>query len=156
MGSETLTLEGFEDFEAALDEIASVPTRRGIGRRALRRAALPLAVQLEAAAPRRSGALAESVAVSTKLSKRQAKLHRKEHRGDPAHVEVFVGAGPLSQAHTEEFGTLFQPARPWARPVWDADHRALLDRLRVALWDELQKSLRRAEARARRVAERGL
>ena len=95
-----------------------------------------------------SDALADSVTVGTKLSKRQAGLHRKMFRDDRAAVEMFVGPGPDPAAWNQEFGNVNHGAQPFARPAWDAEAKPTLDRLGVYLWEEFAKSLGRAQKRA--------
>jgi GAF domain-containing protein len=92
------------------------------------------------------------VMVGTKLSKRQAAQHRKMFRNDRAAVEMFVGAGPLSSAHTQEFGTVHHAPQPFMRPAWDQDHKALLQRLGQLMAAEIDKAVTRAARRAARGA----
>ncbi|MBL3611325.1 HK97-gp10 family putative phage morphogenesis protein [Rhodovulum sulfidophilum] len=152
--SVTMKLEGFAELEAELDRLSQA-AGKGALRRALRTAAEPLAERMRANAPTDEHELQESIAVSTKLSPRQRKTHRKLVRDDKASVEMFVGAGPLPQAHLQEFGTVSTPPQPWARPAWEAEKGPLLDRLREEMKAEIDKSVRRAEARAARAAARG-
>ena len=65
---------------------------------------------------------------------------------------MFVGAGPLPSAWTQEFGTRHHSAQPFMRPAFDQDHLSLLDRLKVELWADIQKAIARAERRAARLA----
>lgn len=44
----------------------------------------------------------------------------------------------------EEYGTAYQPARPFARPVWDAGAAGLLDAFGEAMGKRLEKAARRA------------
>ena len=151
-----MRVEGFRELEQELGKLANVNQRRASGRRALRAAAQPMADLAQSMAPRGlSGMLAPSITVGTRLSKRQAGLHRRMFRGNRAAVEVFVGAGPLSSAHTQEFGTRFHAAQPFMRPAWDQDHRAMIERLKAELWADIQKAVARAERRAARRAVRG-
>jgi hypothetical protein len=102
----TMKLEGFDGFERNLAQLEKLATRRAVARRSLIKAAQPMADIAQGMAPvGDTNTLAPSIMVGTKLSKRQAALHRKMFRNDRAAVEVFVGAGPLSSAHTQEFGT---------------------------------------------------
>ncbi|PIL19509.1 hypothetical protein P775_14240 [Puniceibacterium antarcticum] len=146
-----MRLEGFAELEAELRKL-SKGTGKGALRRALRKSAQPLADKMEAGAPKDEGELRDSIGVSTKLSARQRKLHRKAVRDDKASVEMFVGAGPLPQAHLTEFGTSNQAPQPFARPAWDSDQQDMLNRLKAELWAEIEKTVKRAEARAARAA----
>lgn len=149
-------LEGFRELEAELAKLATPAARRASGRRALRVAAEPLAKLAAELAPRgETQRLAGSVSIGTRLSKRQARMHRKMFRNDRAAVELFVGPGPLPSSWTQEFGTARHGPQPFLRPAWDQDQRAMLDRLKVALWDDISRAVARAERRAARLAAKG-
>jgi hypothetical protein len=92
--------------------------------------------------------LADSITIGTKLSKRQAGLHRKMFRDDRAAVEMFVGPGPDSAAWNQEFGNVNHGPQPFARPAFDAEAQPTLDRLGPILWAEIHKSFQRAAAKA--------
>jgi HK97 gp10 family phage protein len=142
-----MKLEGFSELEEALDDL-SASAGRGVLRRSLMKAAQPMADLMADAAPEGQGDLKQSIAVSGKLSKRQAAEHRAMFRDQRAAVEVFVGAGALPQAHQSEFGNEHQAPQPFARPAWDQDQQALLERLGGHLWAEFEKSLARAQRKA--------
>ncbi len=151
----TFSTSGFADLDRALAEIEKAATAKAIMRRSLKRAAQPIADMAAAAAPELSGQLGKSVAVSTKLSKRQKAKHRKMFKNDKAAVEMFVGAGPLSSAHTQEFGTEHNAPQPFMRPAWDAEGKPTVDRLGKEMWSELEKTAKRAAAKAARLAAKG-
>lgn len=154
--SVSMKLEGFAELERELDRIGKVTAQKASLRRALRKSAQPLADLAQQKAPRGdTETLAPSISVSTKLSKRQASKHRRMFKDDRAAVEMFVGAGPLSSAHTQEFGTIHHPAQPFLRPAWDEDKKALLDRLKAEIWADIQKTLARAARKAARQAGQG-
>ncbi|WP_417723958.1 HK97-gp10 family putative phage morphogenesis protein [Salipiger sp.] len=147
-----IKLEGFSELEAELEKLSKAAGKAAL-RRVLKRRAQPLADAMRSKAPRgETEDLARSVAVSTKLSKRQARMHRKMFKDDRASVEMFLGAGPDPAAWTQEFGTIHHAAQPFARPVWNAGKDAFLDGLKEDLWAEIQKTVARAEARAARIA----
>lgn len=145
--SVTMKLEGFDDFEKSLEELSQAAGKGSI-RRAMRKSAQPMADHMESLAAERSGEMKEGIGVSTKLSKRQAKLHRKMFRNDRAAVEMFVGAGPDPQATKEEFGSVHNVPRPFVRPAWDAGKDALLKALGREMWADIEKTIKRAKARA--------
>lgn len=154
--SATVKLEGFKELEAELAKLATPATRKASARRALRKAAEPMVGVAQGLAPRgETNTLAPSIMIGTRLSKRQSGLHRKMFRDDRAAVEMFVGAGPLSSAHTQEFGTRNHIAQPFLRPAWDQEQRPMLDRLKAELWADIQKAVARAERRAARLAAKG-
>jgi len=152
--AETIKLTGFKELERELESLTKA-AGKGVLRRSLKKSAQPLADLMKAYAPRGETAtdlLAESIAVSTKLSKRQAGKHRKMFRNDKASVEMFVGPGPDPAAWNQEFGNIIHGPQPFARPAWDQDKMALLDRLGKELWTELDKSIKRAERKAAKQA----
>lgn len=152
----TMRLDGFRELEQELARLGSHTTRRASARRALRKTAQPMADLAQSLAPRGdTNTLAPSISIGTKLSKRQAGMHRKMFRDDRAAVEMFIGAGPLSSAHTQEFGTIHHAPQPFLRPAWDQDQRAMLDRLKAELWADIERAVARAERRAARLAARG-
>jgi HK97 gp10 family phage protein len=118
-------------------------TAKGASRRALRKAAKPMADQMAASAPRLSGALSESVAITSKLSPTQAAMHRRMFPGSRYAVELHVGPGPHPQGVLQEFGTETNSPQPFVRPTWDADNQALLERLKDEMWSEITKTIAR-------------
>jgi HK97 gp10 family phage protein len=145
----TMKLDGFDGFEQNLAQLEKLATRRAVARRSLIKAAQPMADLAQGMAPvGDTNTLAPSIMVGTKLSKRQAALHRKMFRNDRAAVEVFVGAGPLSSAHTQEFGTAHHGPQPFMRPAWDSDHKALLQRLGEIMAKEIDKAIMRQARKA--------
>lgn len=154
----TVKVEGFADLERALAQLEKKATAKGVMRRSLKKAATPMAQTMERLAPRgetATDALADSVMVGTKLSKRQAGAHRKMFRNDRAAVEMFVGPGPDPAAWNQEFGNVNHGPQPFARPAWDEQSRPTLDRLAKIMWEELEKTIQRAERKAARQAARG-
>lgn len=151
----TFKTSGFAELDRALAQIEKAATAKAIMRRALKKAAQPMADMAEAAAPVEEGTLQASVAVSTKLSGRQRKLHRKIFKNDKAAVEMFVGAGPLSSAHNQEFGNEHNAPQPFMRPAFDAEAKPTLERLGVEMWSEIDKAAKRAAKAAAKKAAKG-
>jgi HK97 gp10 family phage protein len=145
-------LEGFADLERELQRLGKVTTQKASLRRALRKAAQPVADMAQSLAPRDTDTLQVSVGIGTKLTKRQARLHRKMHANDRAAVEMFVGAGGLARATQMEFGNFKDAPQPFMRPAWDAEGMATLDRLKTELWADIQREIARQERRAARRA----
>lgn len=150
----TVKLSGFAELEQALDNLSKA-AGKGALRRSLKRAAEPTAKLAAQMAPKRTGKLAASIIVGAKLNGRQTKIHRKMFRDDRSSVELFVGPSYLRgdggrHGHLLEFGTIKMPPQPFMRPAWEQDQKAILDRLKVELWDQIQKAIARAEARAAR------
>lgn len=149
--SVTVNLEGFKELDDALSELPKA-TSKGVLRRSLKKAAKPMADLASSLAPLGpTGNLSSSVRYGTKLTKRQAALHRKMFRNDKASVEGFVGANDPA-AVPQEFGTVDHGPQPFMRPAWDRDQKPMLERLKAELWSEIQKTVARAERRAARAA----
>lgn len=149
-----MVLGGFEEMEDALENLAE-SVRKPVIRRALKKAALPMAALANSLAPvGLTGDYARSFVYSTKLSKRQAGIHRKMFRDDRAAVEGFVGTSDPAGVQ-QEFGNVNHSAQPAMRPAWDQDHKALLERLKSEIWVEIKKSMARAERKAARLAAGG-
>lgn len=148
--AQTFKLSGFKEMDAALTDL-SRSAGKAVVRRSLISAAEPMARMMRARAPKgENHDLSESIDVSTKLSKRQARLHRKMFRDERAAVEVFVGPGQDPAAHNQEFGNVNHGPQAFVRPVWDADLQPFFDRLKVEMWDEINKTAARAERKALR------
>lgn len=153
----SVQLEGFADLERALEDL-SKSAGRGVMRRALIASAEPLvtmAAELAPDDPRTfEGDLSSSIAVSSKLSPRQRSQHKKMFKDDKASVEVFAGAGPVPQAHLQEFGTGHHAPQPFMRPAWLATQTAVLNLLKSEMKTEIDKAVMRAARKAARQAAR--
>lgn len=150
----TMKIEGFKELEKELEQLSKA-MGRGVLRRALMKAAKPMAERMEQLAPRDEGTLAESITASTKLTKRQQRKHRRMFKDERASVEVFVGAGGLTQAITQEFGTPHHAPQPFVRPAWDAESKPTLERLKGEIRQELDKTIARTARRAARQKIKG-
>lgn len=153
MARQTVRVHGLKELDKALGELPK-STGKAVLRRVLRKNAEPVA---EAARPLtrvKEGDLRASIGVGTKLTRRQSKLHRRLFRNDKASAEMFVGAGGLPQAITEEFGTIDQAPHPFMRPAWDAQKHRVLDGIKNDLWTEIDRAAKRlARKRAREAAK---
>ena len=157
----SLKLEGVKDLDKALKAMATT-TAKGTARRAMQKALEPVAEAARAGAPRASGKLIESIGVSAKLTKRQAKLSRKAVGKDE--LTMHVGATGR-HAHLVEFGTGpryhkksgkfvgVMPPQPFMRPAWDANRQGVLGSLADHLSSEISKTLARSAARKARKAK---
>lgn len=151
MTRETIKIDGLKSVEEALKTLPA-STGKSVLRRVLKKRAQPIADDYASKVRVDEGALRDSIGVSSRLTKRQGSLHRKMFKDDRASVELFLGAGGLTQAITEEFGTVDQPAHPGLRPAWDAGRKAILEGIKDDLWAEVQKS---AARRAKKLAKGG-
>lgn len=139
---ERVKVHGLKELDDALREFSKA-TERNIVRRALLKAGEPIVDTAASRAPRLRGHLQTSIGEGTKLSRRQKSLHRAK-----AGVEVFVGAGALVQAITQEFGTVSHPPQPFMRPAWDENKYRALERFKGAMSEEIDKAVKRAQRKA--------
>lgn len=145
MPATQVKVEGLSELKEGLLELAKA-TATNVQKRALSAAADPIQSDAESRAHVRTGRLQRSITVGTKLSRRQKGLYRKVSA-----VELFVGAGALVEAITEEFGTTHSTARPFMRPAWDANKTKALDIIKTALGNEVEKARQRAARKAARL-----
>lgn len=154
-----VTVEGLSDLEANLRELPKA-VARNVLRKVLLKRAQPLAASMKNLAPDDPSTpsnkdLKGSIAAGTKLSPRQARLHRKETKDDKQFAEVFVGAGKIPHAHLQEFGTITNHPQPFARPAWAENQDAILEGLKDDLWTEIEKTAKRRASRIARLAAKG-
>lgn len=151
----TVRIEGLKELDRALGELPK-STAAATLRRVLLKTAKPMAEDMRSRAPddpnTKGDDLKSSIAASTKLSPKQKKLHKRATKNDKAFAEMFVGAGPLPQAHMQEFGTTHHGPQPFARPTWDAWRPKLLDTFGADLAAEIEKSVERLARKAARLA----
>lgn len=148
MARQTFKIEGLKDLEEALAEVSKA-TGKAILRRALLKAGQPIADSAAVRAPRLRGKLQMSIGAGTKLSRRQKRAHKPEST-----VEVFVGAGALVQAITQEFGTVDHPPQAFMRPAWDENRNLAMSTIKDDIGDEIMKTAkRRAQKAARDLAK---
>lgn len=146
--AERVKIEGLKEVQKALRELPK-STAKNVMRRILRARAQPIADAAKDRVPVAQGDLKNSIAVSTKLSRRQKAKHRK---ANPHDVEVFVGPGTHPQAHMQEFGTSQFPAQPFMRPAWDSERKNVLTGIAGDLWKEIGKAAQRLARKAQRLA----
>jgi hypothetical protein len=149
--SETVGVSGFAALEKELDRLSKA-AGKGVLRRGLKVAATPIATVANSLAPKGpTGEYAKSFKYGTKLNKRQASLHRKMFRDDRSSVEGFVGSDDPA-AVQQEFGNRNHEPQPALRPAWDQEAKPTLDRLGKALWIDLEKTVKRADRKAAKLA----
>lgn len=139
MSAFTFKVDGFKEIEAALLNIRKLPTRKAAIRRAMVQAAQPMADAAQGMAPVRTGKLKLSIGVGTKLTRRQAAIADKS----ADEMRVYIGPDGRVNGITQEFGTVNHAPRPFMRPAWERDNRAMLERLSEALRREVFASLGR-------------
>ena len=154
MARQTVRIDGLRDLERALAELPKA-TGKNVLRRTIRKAAEPMLLRAASLAPTFRLDLVESMGISSKLGKRQGKMHKRMFRDDRAAVELFLGTGVLPQAHLQEFGTERHGPQSFMRPAWDAEKKPTLDRIVATLADEIAKAAQRLARKAARLAARG-
>lgn len=156
--------EGGRALEAALRQLSKA-TARNVAKRALKKAADPIASKARQLAPKDKGNLEKAIQVSDK-----AKVGSRgwSNRGD--WVTMFVGINgnvlPPKDSKTRmnkrksrflqsgggvaaysifvERGTGSMKAQPYMRPAWDAEKGKSVERIAPELWDEISKAAARA------------
>ena len=111
--------------------------------RALQDAAAPVIEAARDNVAVASGRLRDSLAITTKLSKRQRAKHRKQ-----SEAEVFAGTAALPHAHLIEFGTKHHGPQPFMRPAWDANKEKVLEHIKGQLEQRIMVAVERAKRRA--------
>jgi HK97 gp10 family phage protein len=157
----SIKVEGLKELDEALKELPKA-TGKNVMRRVARNALGMVIAAARPLVPVDDGQLRKSLAVSTKLSKRQATLARRDEAEGKASITVYAGASALPHAHLIEFGTKERvqkttgrrtgrvKAKPFMRPAWDAKKGAVLDSFKSDMWTEIQKAAKRLAAKQAR------
>ena len=157
--SVTVQTHGFDALDQALAQFSKASARNILKRAAI--AALePMAEEMRQRAPERAtggGDLKDAIAVSDKLGPRQKRMNRRAAAN--SFVEVHAGVADVNGKHLpsgvqQEFGNENHGPQPFVRPAWDQEKMDTLDRLRIAITDEINKAVARAQRRAARAAAR--
>lgn len=146
MAGVKLKIDGLKELDEALGQLPKA-TARAVLRKVLKEAGQPLAQTMRAKAPREEGNLIESIDVGTKLTKRQAALHRKEG-GPKDFAEAFVGPNDPAGVQ-QEFGNHRHPPKPFARPAWDSQQSNVLFIISNRLGVVIEEAAKRLAKRAR-------
>lgn len=166
MARTTFKVEGFKELEAALMELPRATAKNAM-RRALLKAGQPVADRAKELVPVKSGALRDSITVSTKTANKpgasefaaamRAGATRQEagqamraavKKGDRSTVTVYIGAGQKPHAHLVEFGSVNNKPHPYLRPAWDEGKQQVLDDIKDELASEIAKAAKRMAAKA--------
>lgn len=149
--------KGGKELEAALRQLGlSVAKNRGIARRALDNAAIPIRDEWQRGVDVDQGDLKRSIKIGERAA---TKSTRKFRRGSDV-VERYIGIdateddegrlaavkGSPGYAYLEEFGRASQPANPAGRHAWETKKTEAFDRL----GDDLRREIDKAAAKAAR------
>jgi hypothetical protein len=143
---------GFKELNFALGELPKA-TAKGVLVRVMKKAGAPIAEHAASLVHVDKGDLKGSAGVGTKLTTRQARLHKKS--SSRSFAEVFVGFGRLTQAVTEEFGTPEIHMNPALRPAWDAGKRDVVESIKKDTGAEIIATAKRSAKRKAAKAARG-
>jgi HK97 gp10 family phage protein len=139
-----IKIEGLKELDEALGEFPKA-TARNVLKRVAVKSLQPLITMARQLVPVRTGELRNSLKITTKLSKRQASIARREAaREGKSFYQTYAGPSALPYAHMVEFGTSKMKAQPYMRPAWDATKHQALD----IISKELEKEINAAAARA--------
>lgn len=145
---------GFRELEAKLREMdITVARKKGIARRALDRAAEPIAAEWRRGVDVEKGDLKRSIKTGNRAQTRGTRRFKRGAGQDI--VERYIGIdarenerlGPIGKsrgyAFYEEFGDDNRPANPAGRRAWESKKMGALDDIKETLADEIYKVARR-------------
>lgn len=141
---------GFRELEAKLRGMdITVARKKGIARRALDRAAEPIAAEWRRGVDVEKGDLKRSIKTGNRASTRGTRRFKRGAGQDI--VERYIGIdaseGPegrlLVYPYIEEFGSESEPANPAGRRAWESKKMGALDDIKETLADEIDKVARR-------------
>lgn len=176
----SVRVDGLKELDAALGEL-SKSAARGALRRALIKAAEPMRAAAERNAPVDTGALKRSIIVTSRIDNRAGKAEyaavmrgggskaqavgalrdaRRAKGIGESFAEAFMGPAKggkrdAIKAMVQEFGSRKQGAQSYMRPAFDSEAQNVIDGIKDELSAEIDKTVRRARARAARKAARG-
>jgi HK97 gp10 family phage protein len=138
--------EGGRELEAALKQFTPAQAKAS-SRRALKKAAQPIADAWNAKAPRDKGNLVQSIIVGTRLNRRQKAMERREGSSE---VVMHIGTNDPAGVQ-QEFGNVNHRAQPSGRPAYESEGgQAALDRISKEMWTDIEKTAARAAKKALR------
>lgn len=146
---------GFRELNANLGEMKK-GAAKGALRRAIATSLKPIQSTAQRLAPVDDGQLRDSIVISPTLSKNARGKSANVRQADggfraaaKTSVTVYVGTTNRNGV-PREFGSMRSPAHPFMRPAWDMGRAQLLDDVKGNLADEINKTIARAEKRARK------
>ncbi len=138
-------IEGLKELDKALGELPKSTAKRAL-KKVLEEAGEPVAAAARGNAPRLTGNLYEHTDYGTKLTRRQASLHKQATKDDKDFAEGFVGTSDPAGMQ-DEFGNQHQAAQPWLRPAWDAQKNNALFIITHRLWVVIEEAAARVARR---------
>jgi len=132
----TIRVEGGDKLRKAMSRLKK-GTQRKVVQPILAERLEPMAETMRARARRRTGQMADSVTVSTRLSPAQRAKNRRE-----SPIEVYAGPGSLPQAIQEEFGNFREAPHPFVTPAYEQHKRQALDGVGDDIFDAIVAALK--------------
>jgi len=152
-----ISVEGLKELDAALSQLQGTAAKTTL-RRVARRALEPMRAEAQRLAPDDPDTpnpdLESSIIISSRQkSGRQGRRSAEEKRS----VVVYMGPSPegYPQAVMQEFGTAHHPPQPYMRPAFDGEKDGALEIIKADLGDEINKTVRRLNMKAARLAAKG-
>lgn len=143
--------EGGKAIEAALRSLdVSVASNAGIARRALDKAADPIAAKWKQRVDKKSRDLEESIQIGSRAATKGTRAFKRENMVVERYVGIDAGINERLPVYAwiEEFGDDGQAANPAGRSAFKSEAPRALDDIRKFLWEEIEKT-------AKRVAKKG-
>jgi hypothetical protein len=135
-GKMRIRVEGLSALDRELRQFAP-KIQKSVERRAIRRAMKPMMELAKTFAPFGTGDLEASIRISVSTRRGFVTATMGPSRK--------VSKDDAIKAMVQEFGSVRMPIpNSYMRPAWDADHRAMLERLKVELRHEIDRALSRA------------
>lgn len=144
-----ITVKGLRDVDRALSELPKATAKRTllkVGTEALE----PMRAEAQSLAPRDTGDLQISVAISQHRTRR-VKRSRGPKRGVELAMGPSAGTGVLNYATHVEFGTTRTAPQPYMRPAFNSNAEEVITTIGDKLFEEVTKATARY---ARRQAKR--
>ena len=160
MARTVVKFEGLRELDRALSEISKSVVKSTLVVIA-KDSGKPLAAAMRQNAPVKEGKLRDSIEVSTRLNRRQARLYRQYLRagGSKSFAEVYVGPSYKlgkggRHGHLQEFGTDHHPPHPFARPAWASTKGIVFENMKDGLGKAVFIAAKKEEAKAKRLARK--
>lgn len=142
----TAKIEGLRSVENGLYALKS-STAKSLTRRNMKKALTPMAEMAQGLAPVKTGELAQSIHVSSRI-------HRRHRGAQRDALEMYMGPGGGTKSITQEFGSEKNPPHPYMRPAWDAKKLSTFNEFARLMTHAVARALARHDAKMRRAAKK--
>lgn len=152
-----MEINGARELEAALMALGQDRLIKATLKTALTNASKPMVATAQRLAPKLTGRMAEKIAVSSTLSRRQRR--GQGYKFSPTTAYVWIGSAPRGPGTLAEFGTGpryhkkvrkyvgAMPATPFMRPAWEQHKDQILRDFSTELWAAIERSAKRLARR---------